>query len=243
MERLKTWLNRKLHPRTHSSEAYIAWLRSQGLDVGEGSFFYDPASLSIDVQRPHMLHIGKYVVLTAGTIVLCHDYSRSTLFKATGEHVADGGRTYIGDNVFVGMRSIILMGSHIGDNCIVGAGSVVSGRFEEGMVIAGNPARTICTVEDMLARRKTREREAAIDYALRWRERHGTWPTPEDMTNAFAWLYLPHTQKTIENHPTLFSLNGIDLDAFKAGFLSTSPAWDSFDVFIAECASRQSRRA
>ena len=224
------------HPRTHSSEAYISWLRSQGIRVGEGSVFYDPASLQIDTQRPHMLHIGSRVVLTSGCIVLAHDYSRSTVFKATGEHVADGGLTWIGDNTFVGMRSIILMGAHVGDNCIVGAGSVVSGRFGDGLVIAGNPARVVGTVEESLGRRRARERDAALECARRWHERHGSWPTPEDMTNAFAWLYLPHTQRSIEEHPTLFALNAVDLDAFKARFLETEPVWPTFEAFLAECA-------
>lgn len=49
----------------------------------------------------------------------------------------------IGKNVFIGCNSIILKGTVLGDNCVVGAGSVVSGRFEAGSVIAGNPAKVI----------------------------------------------------------------------------------------------------
>ena len=49
----------------------------------------------------------------------------------------------IGNNVFIGMNSIILKGTVIGDNCVVGAGSVVHGVFEDNCVIAGNPARII----------------------------------------------------------------------------------------------------
>lgn len=49
----------------------------------------------------------------------------------------------IGKNVFIGMNSLILKGSTIGDNCVVGAGAVVSGTFESGTVIVGNPAQVI----------------------------------------------------------------------------------------------------
>lgn len=49
----------------------------------------------------------------------------------------------IGDNVFIGVNSIILKGTELGDNCVVGAGSVVSGKFGEGEIIAGNPARVV----------------------------------------------------------------------------------------------------
>ena len=49
----------------------------------------------------------------------------------------------IGKNCFIGCNSIILKGTELGDGCIVGAGAVVSGKFEAGSIIAGNPARVI----------------------------------------------------------------------------------------------------
>lgn len=50
---------------------------------------------------------------------------------------------HIGRNCFIGCNSIILKGTVLGDNCVVGAGAVVSGKFEDNCVIAGNPARMI----------------------------------------------------------------------------------------------------
>lgn len=49
----------------------------------------------------------------------------------------------IGKNCFIGCNSIILKGTVIGNNCVVGAGAVVAGKFEDNVVIAGNPARVI----------------------------------------------------------------------------------------------------
>ncbi len=50
---------------------------------------------------------------------------------------------HIGKNCFIGCNSIILKGTVLGDGCVVGAGAVVSGKFEDGCVIAGNPAKVI----------------------------------------------------------------------------------------------------
>lgn len=49
----------------------------------------------------------------------------------------------IGKNCFIGCNSIILKGTELGDGCVVGAGAVVSGKFEAGCVVAGNPASII----------------------------------------------------------------------------------------------------
>jgi len=49
----------------------------------------------------------------------------------------------IGKNCFIGCNALILKGTELGDGCVVGAGAVVSGKFEENTVIAGNPAKII----------------------------------------------------------------------------------------------------
>lgn len=53
----------------------------------------------------------------------------------------------IGKNCFIGCNSIILKGTVLGDGCVVGAGAVVSGKFDDNCVIAGNPARVIRRLE------------------------------------------------------------------------------------------------
>lgn len=46
---------------------------------------------------------------------------------------------YIGKNVFIGTRSIILKGVRIGDNSVIGAGSVVTHDIPENVIAVGNP--------------------------------------------------------------------------------------------------------
>ncbi len=54
---------------------------------------------------------------------------------------------FIGKNCFIGCNAIILKGTVLGDGCVVGAGAVVSGKFESGSIIVGNPGRVIKIIE------------------------------------------------------------------------------------------------
>ncbi|MGN3071457.1 chorismate mutase [Enterococcus faecium] len=56
----------------------------------------------------------------------------------------------IGNNVWLGGGVIVTPGVTLGDNVVVGAGSVVTKSFPDNVVIAGNPARIIKTVEEEL---------------------------------------------------------------------------------------------
>lgn len=49
----------------------------------------------------------------------------------------------IGDDVWIGMRSIILKGVSIGDGAIIAAGSVLTSDVPAGSVFAGNPAKRV----------------------------------------------------------------------------------------------------
>ena len=52
----------------------------------------------------------------------------------------------IGNNVWIGLNSIILKGTIIGDNSIVAAASVVSGEFGANTIIMGNPAKEVRSI-------------------------------------------------------------------------------------------------
>ena len=50
---------------------------------------------------------------------------------------------YIGKNVWIGARALILPGVTIGDNTVIGAGSVVTKDIPSNVVAVGNPCRVL----------------------------------------------------------------------------------------------------
>ena len=136
-----------------TSESYINYLRNKGMKIGKDCTIYAPANTIIDEQYPWMISIGNNVKITQGVILLTHDYSWSVLKHVSfdgqkGAILGAAGKIEIGNNVFIGMNSIVLRGIKIEDNVIIGAGSVVVKDCESGWVYAGNPAKKISTVEE-----------------------------------------------------------------------------------------------
>ena len=133
-----------IHP-----DYYIRHLRKKGVVIGDNVSIYSPLETTIDTQKPWLIKIGDYCKITKGVTILAHDYSVSVCRRVFGEFVGGSLPVNIGNNVFIGVNSTILMGTTIGDNCIIGANSVVKGVFAPNSVIAGNPARVICSIEEL----------------------------------------------------------------------------------------------
>ena len=96
------------------------------------------------------IEIGNHVTCVY-THFLTHDAS---LKRFIGSDCNKIGRIVIGDNVFIGLKSIILPNVHIGDNVVIGAGSVVTKDIPDNSVAVGNPARVICTCDEYVEKHK-----------------------------------------------------------------------------------------
>lgn len=162
-----------------SSDAYVAYLRSKGMAVGEDVRIYVPTKTTIDLQYPWMIEIGNHVRITQGVIILTHDYSWYVLKGCHGGLHGASGHVKIGDNVFIGMNAIITRNVTIGNNVIIGAGSVVTKDCLDNGVYAGNPAKRIMDVETYARKRAEAQAEEAKTLAVNYYKAYGKKPEKE----------------------------------------------------------------
>ncbi len=92
--------------------------------------------------EPWLVSIGDRVTVTYGVTFLTHDGS-TWLFRDNKGRRYKYARIEVGNDVFIGVHSILMPGVKIGDRCIVGAGSVVTKSIPSGSIVAGNPATFI----------------------------------------------------------------------------------------------------
>jgi len=116
-----------------------------GLTIGKNTFLGQ--DVLIDPQFAWLISVGDNTTIAPRTVVLAHDASTKQHLGYT--RIAP---VAIGSDVYVGVSAIILPGVSIGDRAVIGAGSVVTHDVEPGQVVAGNPARAICTTNQFVER-------------------------------------------------------------------------------------------
>ncbi|MDN6639683.1 MAG: chorismate mutase [Tetragenococcus sp.] len=82
----------------------------------------------------------------------------------------EGRPITIGNDVWIGGGSIIVPGVTLGNNVVVGAGSVVTKSFPDNVVIAGNPAAVIKTIEvdseEVMPLKQQQDRIDELDWQI-----------------------------------------------------------------------------
>lgn len=87
--------------------------------------------------------IGDNVVIGSDALIVDSDFHAIEAAARRSGAAGQSEAVVIGDDVFIGARSVILKGVTIGDGAVVGAGSVVTRCVPAGAVVAGNPAREV----------------------------------------------------------------------------------------------------
>lgn len=129
-------------------EKKLKYLRKLGCIVGDNTLFV--GNFHGIGSEPYLVEIGSDCLISDNVCFHTHDGGCSVLnhlgyFIVPNDKIS---RIKVGNNVFIGSRSSIMMGCTIGNNCIIGANSVVACNIPDNSVCAGVPARVICSVEE-----------------------------------------------------------------------------------------------
>ena len=138
-------------------------LIKMGMQVGKN--FGRLNGVILDPSHCWLISIGDNVTMAPRVHILCHDASTKQFLGYTKI-----GRVNIGNNVFIGAESVVLPGVSIGNNVIIGANSTVTRNIPDNTVVAGSPAKEICSLDEYLKKNKKMMETVPIygdEYTLR----------------------------------------------------------------------------
>lgn len=143
---MRNWIKELLY--RFRGEYTTETLIKRGMIVGRN--FHRMQGTILDPGHCWLIEIGDNVTIAPRVHILCHDACTKIFLDYTRI-----GRVIIGNNVFIGAESVILPNVKIGNNVIIGANSTVTRNVQDNVVIAGCPAKTICSLDEFLEREKS----------------------------------------------------------------------------------------
>jgi acetyltransferase-like isoleucine patch superfamily enzyme len=109
----------------------------------------------IDHHRKYSIEIGNNCYITRDCLILDHTQEKQGgPLKLWGN--IEYGKVKIGNNVFIGVKTVIMPGVTIGDNVIIGAMSLVTKDIPSNVLAFGQPAKVIKEISEVSGLNKDR---------------------------------------------------------------------------------------
>ncbi len=145
---LKTMIHKliKLYWRFIASPEKYA--RHMGATIGKHCFI---STREWDINS-YLITIGNHVQVTRGVAI--HVHGGANVVRKDHPDFDVFGKVKIEDWAYIGTFAQIMPGVTIGEGALVAAGSIVTKSVAPHTVVAGNPARFICTTEEFYERNK-----------------------------------------------------------------------------------------
>lgn len=126
-----------------NEEIWIDDYKKMGMKIGDNCSIQP--GVVFDYSHCWMINIGNNVTIAPQAYLLTHDASTKNIIGYTKV-----GSINIEDNVFIGARALIMPGVTIGKNSIIGANSVITKSIPEDVVVYGNPAKILCSLDEYM---------------------------------------------------------------------------------------------
>lgn len=110
-----------------------------GYNISVGKYFF--ANFDCVFLDVNPIVIGDHVKLGPGVHIYTVNHPLDAMERKT--FVETGRPVALGDNVWIGGKSVLCPGVSIGENAVIGAGSVVVKDIPAGVLAVGNPCRVI----------------------------------------------------------------------------------------------------
>ena len=106
-----------------------------GVKIGDNCRMYGSTNWG---SEPYRISIGNHVLISFGVTFITHD-AATWVFREKEKYkgVAKFGNIQVGNNVFIGARSMILPNVELGDDAIIAAGAVVTNSVPPGNGLGG----------------------------------------------------------------------------------------------------------
>lgn len=118
--------------------SHVTFGTGVNVEIGDYSSLNYSCSIANDTVIGRNVMMGPEVLILSGS----HNFSRTDI--PMREQGAPPRRPVrIGDDVWIGARSILLPGVAVGSHAIIGAGCVVTRDVPDYAIVGGNPARVI----------------------------------------------------------------------------------------------------
>ena len=148
---------RKLKLRFGSQQTVNNTLRAMGVRVADTARVF---TLNFS-SEPWLIRIGDHCAIAPDVTFVTHD--ATIVFKDKHDSLTGFGKIDVKYNSYIGVNSTIMPNVTIGPNAVVGAGSVVTKDVPPETVVAGNPARVICTLEEYEQKAKENHIDVPLD--------------------------------------------------------------------------------
>lgn len=232
VSKIKKMIKIIIYGKKASSKQYIGYLRKKGCSIGKNTFFFKPQSVNIDENRLRYISIGDNCKITEGVKIIAHDYSWENLVGIYKEIIPTGPKKIsIGNNVFIGMNSIILGPVKIGDNVIIGANSLVKKDIPSNVVAAGNPAKVICSIEDYYKKNKENLIKQAYMEFKSFYNLHNRAPKIEEC-GYFCVIFLDRTSDNYNKYILNLPWHGDDIKNIKEAFFESKPIFLKYSDYL-----------
>ena len=108
-----------------------------GISIGKGS------GLGVNCLVHGPLEIGEKVMMGPDVVILTHTHNIDRTDIPMGDQGSRVAKVTIGNDVWIGMRSIIMPGVKIGNGAVIGAGAIVTKNVPDYAIVGGVPAKII----------------------------------------------------------------------------------------------------